>query len=69
MVTRERQLYIGLVEINANALELTAQLVGRLAIDLPCDRRHRTVVRRHVSGVQASVGSIRMRDLLIEPIG
>ena len=51
MVTRERQLYFRLVKFNVNGIELTANLVRRLAVDLPCDRRDRIVVSRDVIGV------------------
>ena len=54
MVTRERQLYFRLVKFYVNGIELSAQLVRRLAVDLLCDRRDRFVVGRDVIGIQAS---------------
>ena len=60
MVTRERQLYLRLVKFYVNGIELTANLVRRLAVDLSSDRRDRIVVCRDVIGVQCSVGCVRL---------
>lgn len=51
MAAGERQLYFRLVKSYVNGIELTAHLVRCLAVDLPCDRRKRIIVRREVIDV------------------
>jgi hypothetical protein len=50
MVTQERQLDLRLVNLYLDAVELTAELGGRLAVDFSRDGGDRIVVFRDVIG-------------------
>jgi hypothetical protein len=47
MVTRKRQLYLRLINLYVDGIELTAELGRRLAVDLSSDGGAKYVLSRH----------------------